>query len=73
MVSRSLLLGPCGDSIEDRAATAYQECAAEYGLEASMIGIVRGSEGGYAITASNLPEPAASECLRSVDAILRDD
>ena len=63
----------CGDSIEDRAASVYQECAAEYGLEGGVVGIVRGPDGRFAITAPDLPEPAATECRRRVNAVLRDD
>jgi len=72
-VSFGLLVTACGDSVEDRATTAYQDCAAEFGFEANMIGIVRGPDGAYAVSASNLPEPAASECLRRVNEILRDE
>ena len=69
-VSIALLLASCDESIEDRAATAYGKCAAEYGLEGGLVVIVRGPDGGFAITAPDLPEPVASECLRRLNEIL---
>jgi hypothetical protein len=65
-----LLLAAC-ESVEDRAVNEYQECVAEHGLEGGGIGIVRGEEGGFAITAPDLPEPAASECLRRATSVLQ--
>ena len=72
LVACCLGLTAC-DSIEDKAVDAYRECATEYGLDAGMIGIVQGPDGGYAITGSDLPEPAATECLARASDVLRGD
>ena len=66
-------LTACTEPIEERAATAFADCAAEFGLDGGMIGIVRGPNGSFAITAPDLPEPAASECRRRMNLILQSE
>jgi hypothetical protein len=57
--------------LREEGLSAYGLCAAEHGLEGGVMGIVRGPDGGFAITAPDSPEPAASECLRRLNAILQ--
>ncbi len=69
----AVVLASCGDSIEERAVDEYRACAASYGLDGGVVGITRGPGDGFAITAPDLPEPAAGECLRRVNAVLGGD
>ncbi|MDH3539774.1 MAG: hypothetical protein OEP52_07260 [Acidimicrobiia bacterium] len=68
----ALFLVAC-DSIEDRAVDEYRDCTRQHGLEAGMIGIARSPDGSWAITTPDLPEPAATECLRRATSVLDGD
>ncbi len=67
-----LALSGCGESLEDRATRVFIECANEFGLDGGMVGVVRGLDGGFAVTTPALPEPAATECSQRLSAVLQD-